>query len=300
MFLNTEAIDKNCPPVKCFPNGPEILFPFSIEGLQPQNCSYPGFKLVCKENKTTIHFPSYGDLVVKSISYDSKRLSLLDPKNCVQEVFLNLDLSRTPFRYYYILKNYTYLNCSAPLSRPFVQVPCMSGSEHHVYVVASFQVVPDSCKPVKTIATPFSYSPYLADDSFGLGITWDVTRREDSVTCFSAASGKVLSILVFIFMVGALVSVKTYCPRSALFDKLCGYYATLKHAKFSAMEVRNQVKISAGYGNHGSEFRSMLFENENFTWKNCFDGKASVSNPRPELSFQFQKSEDGTEAPQLF
>ncbi|KAF7127854.1 hypothetical protein RHSIM_Rhsim11G0041200 [Rhododendron simsii] len=259
IFLNTEAIDKNCPPAKCFPNGPEILFPFSIKGLQPQNCSYPGFKLLCKENKTTIHFPSYGDLVVKSISYDSKRLmSLLDPENCVHQVFLNLDLPRTPFRYYYVLKNYTYLNCSAPLPRPFVQVPCMSGSEYHVYVVASFEVVPDSCKPVKTVAIPFSYSPYLADDSFGLGITWDVTRREDFVTCFSAARGKVLSLLVFIFMVATLVSVKTYCSRSAWFEKLRGHYATLKHAKFSPREARNQGKTSVGYGNHGSESRSML------------------------------------------
>lgn len=43
------------------------------------------------------------------------------------------------------------------------------------------------------------------------------------------------------------------------------------------------------------------FQNENFTWKNRVDGEASVSNPQPKLkSFQFQKSEDRTEVPQLF
>lgn len=137
----------------------------------------------------------------------------------------------------------------------------MSGSKYHVYVVESFQAVPAACQPVKTVAIPFSYSPYLSDDSFGLGITWDASRPEDLVTSFIAAHGKVLSILVFIFMVATLVCVKTYCSKSAWFEKLCGYYDTLKHAKSAAAnvkEVRDEVKTSVGYGNQGSEFRSLL------------------------------------------
>ena len=42
-------------------------------------------------------------------------------------------------------------------------------------------MVPVSCKLVKTVAIPFSYSLYLSDGSFGLGFTWDATGHEDFV-----------------------------------------------------------------------------------------------------------------------
>ncbi|KAL7167163.1 hypothetical protein ACSBR2_037772 [Camellia fascicularis] len=264
IFIDTEA---NCPAVKCSHDGPEILFPFSVQGLQPLDCSYPGFELICRENTTTIHFPSYGDLVVKSISYDNKKLSLLDPKNCVHEVFLNLNLSLTPFQYYYVVKNYTYLNCSSLLSPSFVQVPCLSGPRHHVYVVESFETVPVSCKPVRTISIPFSYSPYLSDNSFGLGFTWDLPgmgggcRESWVVRCFNLARGKVSSILIFIFMVATLIGVKIYCSKNAWVEKLFMHYEILKKAKHSGAnvkEVSNRIKTTSGYGNCGSDFKGML------------------------------------------
>ena len=144
------------------------------------------FELRCEGNTntttttTTIHFPSYGhDLVVKSISYDTKKLDLIDPKNCVHEVFLNLDLSLTPFRYYYVVKNYTYLNCSAKLSPSFLSIPCLSGYDHFVYTVEPSMEVPSFCKAIRTKAIPFEYSPYLADNSFGLGLTWGSLQVEN-------------------------------------------------------------------------------------------------------------------------
>lgn len=137
-----------------------------------------------------IHFPTYGDLVVKSISYDTTRLSLLDPKNCVHEVFMNLNLSLTPFSYYHVLKEYKYINCSSKLVESFEQVPCLSGPEHHVYIVEPSFLVPSSCTCVKTVAIPFSYSRYLSDSSFGLGLTWnsiggddDDDEEEEKVSC---------------------------------------------------------------------------------------------------------------------
>lgn len=38
---------------------------------------------------------------------------------------------------------------------------------------------PVACKPVKTVAIPFAYSPYLADNGFGLGLTWSLPPCED-------------------------------------------------------------------------------------------------------------------------
>lgn len=181
IFQNSiHILHANSPATKCSNGGPDIRYPFQIKLQQPQyEVMVPsGFDLLCKHNLTTIHFPSYGDLVVKSISYDTKRIDLLDPKNCVHQVFLNLDLSLTPFQFYYVLKNYTYLNCSTSLSPPFLEVPCLSGHSHHVYTVDPSFSVPDSCGAVKTVAIPFEYSPYLSGNSLGLGLTWDMPQSE--------------------------------------------------------------------------------------------------------------------------
>lgn len=128
-----------------------------------------------------IHFPSYGNLIVKSISYETKKLDLIDPGNCVHGVFLNLNLSLSRFRYHYVVKNYTFLNCSARLPASFAEVPCLSGSTHHFYTVkySSAVPVPSSCRAVKTLAIPFEYSPYISDNSFGLGLTWDSPPCEE-------------------------------------------------------------------------------------------------------------------------
>ncbi|XP_057462723.1 RING-H2 finger protein ATL22-like [Actinidia eriantha] len=263
IFPNTESIDTKCPQINCTHDGPNILFPFSLQELQPHNCSHPGFKLLCRDNKTLLQFPSHRDLIVKSISYDTKRLSLLDPKNCVHEVFLNLNLSHTPFKYYYLVKSYTYWNCSAQLSPLFVQVPCLSGSKYHVYVVESHQEVPSSCKIVKTVAIPFSYSPYLSDNSFGLGFTWDVTGHEDfevkgvdRTKFFGVGGRKVFSIIIFIFMAAILTGAKTYFSKNVLVEKLFRYLETFKHAKYSGAnvkEVSNRIKTAFGYGNYRSD-----------------------------------------------
>lgn len=181
MNVNTQASSENCPTVKCGRNTPDIHFPFWVKGQQSQHCGSTSFELVCRQNTTMIHLPSYGNLIVKSISYNTKKLDLIDPRNCVHGVFLNLNLSLSPFRYYYVVKNYTFLNCSARLPPPFAEVPCLSGSKHHFYTVKYPLAVPvpSSCRAVKTLAIPFAYSPYISDNSFGLGLTWDSPRCDE-------------------------------------------------------------------------------------------------------------------------
>ncbi|PNT54713.1 hypothetical protein POPTR_001G154500v4 [Populus trichocarpa] len=250
MFLTIKALESNCPTVKCSHDGPDIRFPFRVAGRQPQHCGQPGFDLVCKENTTMIDFPSYGPLVVKSISYDFRKLSLLDPKNCVHEVFLNLNPSGTPFQYYYLLKNFTYLNCSTRLSPSLNEVSCLSDSRNHVYTVESSFHMPFSCRQLKTIPIPFSYSPYLADNSFGLGLTWSLPGCEDCESrggscvfqskeglktgCPSIAQDKgfsivhllssgtgsmILIILVFVFVMTTMISIKVYFRQKLKVDE---------------------------------------------------------------------------------
>ncbi|XP_050376230.1 putative RING-H2 finger protein ATL21A [Argentina anserina] len=214
IFLKTEASTEICETKKCATGAPEIRFPFRVKSQHPQHCGHCGFDLDCSNNETTIHIPSYGELAVKSISYDSMKLELIDPKNCVHGVFLNLNLSLTPFQYYYVMKEYSYLNCSVRLPRSFTEIPCLSGSGYHVYTVKPTFAVPNSCRVVKTVPIPFKYSPYLADNSFGLGLTWNLLGHEDSheakvgslqtekeqeTDCFTMAHVKVcIAILIFV------------------------------------------------------------------------------------------------------
>ncbi|XP_073283541.1 uncharacterized protein [Primulina huaijiensis] len=175
----------NCEPSNCSLNSSEIRYPFQIQGFHPPHCGLPGFKLFCEQEKTITNFPNYGDLVVKSIFYDTKTINLIDPKNCVHEVFLNLNLSQTPFRYYHILKQYKYINCSSKIPSPLVQfIPCLSTDSTHdnyVYTVELSFPVPVYCKTMKIVGIPFSYSPYLSDNNFGLGLTWDSTGEDEKI-----------------------------------------------------------------------------------------------------------------------
>ncbi|KAK4801799.1 hypothetical protein SAY86_000002 [Trapa natans] len=186
LFLSTSADAQisNCQPVQCSHEGPNVTLPFYLNS-QPQDCGEPGFELTCRSNATMIKLPYHKELIVKSISYQNRRFNLLDPENCLHEVFLNLDLSGTPFKYYYTIKSFTYVNCSNPISLrsklSFPEVPCLSGPGHHVYTVksslfASLSASWDrsaSCRVAKVVEIPFAYSPYLSDSSFGLGLTWE-------------------------------------------------------------------------------------------------------------------------------
>ncbi|XP_061368298.1 uncharacterized protein LOC133311289 [Gastrolobium bilobum] len=184
-----------------------------------------GFELLCKDNVTTIHFPSYGDLIVKSISHDTKKIDLLDPKNCVHHVFLNLNLSLTPFHYFYVLTNYTYLNCSTSLKPPFMEIPCLSASSYHVYTVDPALSVPGSCKVVKTVAIPFKYSPYLSDNSLGLRLTWDSRESEESkprnqTRDSHTARNTVLGFSICLFVVATLtISIKVHASTRNSYQK---------------------------------------------------------------------------------
>ncbi|CAI9771576.1 unnamed protein product [Fraxinus pennsylvanica] len=243
VFLVTKAHEpNNLSSIIGGPVFPGIRYPFRIQDEQPSNYGRPGFELFFRRNKTFIHFPTYGDLIVKSISHDTRKLNLIDPKNCVPEVFLNLNLSLTPFNYYYVLKEYTYINCSSQLSTSFLQVPCLSGLNHHVYVVESSFSPPVSCDLVKTVAIPFSYSPYLSDNTFGLSLTWNLTGECDDagIRCQSETlpnkeffdfADIVLGFVAFIFLVVTLFYAKIAIYKAFDFVKEKEKFGEIKVGK---------------------------------------------------------------------
>ncbi|CAN1333761.1 Putative RING-H2 finger protein ATL21A [Linum perenne] len=165
-----------CPPVKCSPGGPDICYPFRETTHHAPHCGRPGFDLTCKHNTTRITFDN-NSLLVKSIDYVDRRVDLLDPRRCVHGVFMELNLTGTRFEYSYRVKDFEYLNCSKRVGG-LDEVGCLSGEGSHVYTVeksSSRVMMPRQiCRVVKTVAIPFGYSPYLADDGFGLGLIWTV------------------------------------------------------------------------------------------------------------------------------
>ncbi|XP_076894543.1 putative RING-H2 finger protein ATL21A [Bidens hawaiensis] len=189
-----QVLDSKLTSKVCDHDKPQLNFPFKVKSL-------------CKHNQIMLSFRRYGNLGVKSISYDPNKLTLTDPKDCVFEVFLNLNLDTTPFRYYHVVKSYKYLNCSINRLESFKPVPCLSGSKHYVYVVESSLHVPSSCEVVKTVLIPFSYSSYVSDASFGLDLTWDSAGFED-IGVRSIGSG--LSVIFLVFVVVGLGCVKVY------------------------------------------------------------------------------------------
>lgn len=214
ILLSTEAAKSTPSTVKCSGSSIGIRFPFRIKPEHSGHRRHAGFELHCKENHTVIHFPSQGDLVVKSISYDDKRLDLLDPKRCVHEVFLNLNLSDTPFDYYHTLKKYTYLKCSAKLPPPLQPVPCLSGSGYHVYTVDPRLAEQVSCMVIKTVGIPFPYSSYLSDNSFGLRLTWDLPGLQSELgwraRCYHKSHPTVLGIGILMLSLLVLITRKVY------------------------------------------------------------------------------------------
>ncbi|XP_076941650.1 putative RING-H2 finger protein ATL21A [Bidens hawaiensis] len=223
IFTFIQLLDGKFTSSICNHDKPHIRFPFKVNSF-------------CKHNQTMIKFKGYGELGVKSISNDPKKLTLFDPKDCVFEVFLNLDLDIAPFRYYHVVKNYTYWNCSIGLSGSLEPVPCLSDHKHHVYVVESSLDVPGFCEAVKTVLIPFSYSSYVSDDSFGLDLTWDSVgvmgfaeeRRGFSVEAIVRG----ISMLILVLVILGLGCIMVYCWKKSRtneheWEKLIGDLETL-------------------------------------------------------------------------
>ncbi|KAG6596874.1 hypothetical protein SDJN03_10054, partial [Cucurbita argyrosperma subsp. sororia] len=178
----------------CSHGSPSIHLPFT-------------FNLSCSSNTTRIHFKSYDSLSIKSISYDQKRLDLIDLNGCVHGAFLKLNLTLTPFRYFYVVRDYKYLNCTSKLSSPSPPIPCLSRPrDYYVYVVREMEETPRFCKEVKKVKIPFEYSPYLDDGSFGLSLSWgandDEGRTESERGClYKAPNYEVLGVILLVAMV---------------------------------------------------------------------------------------------------
>ncbi|CAN0842485.1 RING-H2 finger protein ATL22 [Linum grandiflorum] len=235
-FLFTTSQSSSCPPIKCNPQGPEIHYPFRETTHHHPHCGRggPGFDLTCHHNTTTVHFDSSIDLLVKSIDYADSRVDLVDPRACVHEVFMDLNLTGTPFQYAYKVEDFEYLNCSTRVDG-LDEVGCLSGEDSHVYTLKKgsddhgrFDGL-RLCKEMKTVAIPFGYSPYLADDGFGLGLIWTVDNGGGEIVGNGLLSkglstnncrNKWLKVALCIVLAALLAGIKMYCHTNRVEQQL--------------------------------------------------------------------------------
>ncbi|XP_049398378.1 putative RING-H2 finger protein ATL21A [Solanum stenotomum] len=178
----------DCPDSICGNNHFDIRFPFGIEGRQNlQNCSYPGFSLICSDQgRSILSLPGAGDYYVRDIDYGTQEIQLHDPSDCLPKRLMNFSTSfssSSPFKAV-AYRNYTFLTCStnSVLSRLNV-ISCLSNSTTSTLAttspsVASQMISLYSCSIINSSSVPASWafqyqSDFLTDLITDLVLTWD-------------------------------------------------------------------------------------------------------------------------------
>jgi hypothetical protein len=115
----------------CGPYKPHVRFPFQLvkESSQDQ-CLYPEFCLYCTQNGETMFLlpTTTGPIkfIVHDIDYESNKISVSDPDNCISEKFFKLNTSSfLPYRFYseYEIK-ISFFNCSS-IGKRYLRNPDM-------------------------------------------------------------------------------------------------------------------------------------------------------------------------------
>lgn len=166
----------------CRRDEPLIRFPFRLQKIQSQNCGYSGFNLHCDAaNQTILKLPdSSGEFTVHDIDYSTQELWLNDPKDCLPQLLLKLNLSSSPFSGVYY-QDFTLFNCSFYYTRAKLNpIACLSGLNYTVYATSSMRgarlLSTPACNLIGTIAVPVQwpfFEQVLSSDLSGdIRLSW--------------------------------------------------------------------------------------------------------------------------------
>ncbi|XP_009790335.1 putative RING-H2 finger protein ATL21A [Nicotiana tabacum] len=166
----------------CRRDEPLIRFPFRLQKIQSQNCGYSGFNLHCDAaNQTILKLPdSSGEFTVHDIDYSTQELWLNDPKDCLPQLLLKLNLSSSPFSGVYY-QDFTLFNCSFSYTRTKLNpIACLSGLNYTVYATSSMRgarlLSTPACNLIGTIAVPVQwpfFEQVLSSDLSGdIRLSW--------------------------------------------------------------------------------------------------------------------------------
>ncbi|KAJ4822619.1 hypothetical protein Tsubulata_020950, partial [Turnera subulata] len=153
------------------------LVPFPDSKPSAQVLWVPG------SNQTVLELPYSGNFTVHAIDYATQEIWISDPKSCLPDRILSLNLSGSPFRGLYY-QSFSFFNCSSNYMKYGLNpIACLSGSTYTVFATSSTKVINSlqndnsSCILFTTVAVPVDwpfYEQILSSDlSEDLRLTWD-------------------------------------------------------------------------------------------------------------------------------
>ncbi|XP_022888071.1 rust resistance kinase Lr10-like [Olea europaea var. sylvestris] len=149
------SVQHECHEEKCRHHGPVVRFPFRLKDRHQQHCGYPGFELLCTQNKDTVlelpspvkasikdsNLPFSVQFSIKEIDYKNQLINISKVFGCLPELIRFLNLSASPFQFSDAYSdNFTFFNCSK-IKRDNLYylhpVTCLSSKDYDVYAVYS-------------------------------------------------------------------------------------------------------------------------------------------------------------------
>ncbi|CAA2978443.1 rust resistance kinase Lr10-like [Olea europaea subsp. europaea] len=149
------SVQHECHEEKCRHHGPVVRFPFRLKDRHQQHCGYPGFELLCTQNKDTVlelpspvkasikdsNLPFSVQFSIKEIDYKNQLIKISKVFGCLPELIRFLNLSASPFQFSDAYSdNFTFFNCSK-IKRDNLYylhpVTCLSSKDYDVYAVYS-------------------------------------------------------------------------------------------------------------------------------------------------------------------
>ncbi|RWR82050.1 LEAF RUST 10 DISEASE-RESISTANCE LOCUS RECEPTOR-LIKE PROTEIN KINASE-like protein 1.2 isoform X2 [Cinnamomum micranthum f. kanehirae] len=143
--LSDDKLFRTCVPERCDDgNGPNISYPFSIPGIHPSHCGYPGFQLTC-DNQQPVLKVFASEYIIKNINYEEQFLSVVD-KRLMDDTPCPLPPSTLTFThsvFHIVVSNHNLLffyNCTEEPELPQYQaIPCIPNNEtHHSFARLNF------------------------------------------------------------------------------------------------------------------------------------------------------------------
>ncbi|XP_019177989.1 PREDICTED: rust resistance kinase Lr10-like [Ipomoea nil] len=148
------SYDRNeCLPRKCGNNGPEISFPFRLKHIQPPECGYPGFELLCTDKgetalenpfpllNATLQPPFPVKFLIESIDCEDRLIIISRVDGCFLQLLPILNLSASPFSFEN-LYNFSIFSCSTHRnitagSINISPIACLTKPGHFIYAADS-------------------------------------------------------------------------------------------------------------------------------------------------------------------
>jgi hypothetical protein len=215
LFHHGSSHDKYCREMSCGPDEPIVQFPFQLVKESSQDrCVYPEFCLYCTPNKNTMMVLSTTSgpikFLVYAIDYESNRMSISDPDNCIPKKFLKLmNSSFLPYRFYTdSITKLSIFNCSSVkyrhlrnddqsslMSQDMITCPIYISNSYHSVVAldlvsctkmfdVSFISLQQYCPPYHFLSLSWPKQNCTECEAKGMKCKWKNNGTKGETQCF--------------------------------------------------------------------------------------------------------------------